>query len=197
MGWSLYGRVCCSFSCIILAILLGSMFAIIGGHLTRIHWSICLRADRILSLSSHLWLRLFLMMMDWLITTFIRILFNSYSLLLMDLLQVISFFIIKDAAFILSFEVCPQKYKKYAGVLNGIMLQVGILVGTNLAIPFSALFVSNNDWYIHQFIIYHLFTILISLKLNLYEYKICLKFIPINYEDKLKKENKIIKERTF
>jgi len=62
----------------------------------------------------------------------------------MESLQVI-FYFIKDASFILSFEICPQKYKKYAGVLNGIMLQVGILVGTNLAIPFSALFVSNSD----------------------------------------------------
>lgn len=59
-------------------------------------------------------------------------------------LQVILYFI-KDASFILSFETCPQKYKKYAGVLNGIMLQVGILVGTNLAIPFSALFVSDSE----------------------------------------------------
>jgi hypothetical protein len=49
-----------------------------------------------------------------------------------------------DAAFIQSFEECPIRYKKYAGVLNGIMLQIGILVGTNLAIPFAKLFIDDD-----------------------------------------------------
>jgi len=42
-----------------------------------------------------------------------------------------------DAAFIYSFETCPVKYKKYAGVLGGILLQFGIMVGTLLDIPFT------------------------------------------------------------
>jgi len=78
--------------------------------------------------------------------------FNDDSLInnyifpyLVQLLFAITNGVVTNASFILSFEICPQKYKKYAGVLNGIMLQVGILVGTNLAIPFSALFVSNSD----------------------------------------------------
>jgi hypothetical protein len=50
-----------------------------------------------------------------------------------------------DASFIESFEVCPLKYRKYAGVLNGIMLQIGILVGTNIAIPFAKLFIGSDE----------------------------------------------------
>jgi hypothetical protein len=50
-----------------------------------------------------------------------------------------------DASFIESFEVCPMKYRKYAGVLNGIMLQIGILVGTNIAIPFAKLFIGSDE----------------------------------------------------
>jgi len=50
-----------------------------------------------------------------------------------------------DAAFIQSFEICPMKYKKYAGVLGGITLQIGILIGTNLAMPFSKLFIKDQN----------------------------------------------------
>jgi hypothetical protein len=55
------------------------------------------------------------------------------------------FMINLDASFIESFEVCPMKYRKYAGVLNGIMLQIGILVGTNIAIPFAKLFIGSDE----------------------------------------------------
>lgn len=41
-----------------------------------------------------------------------------------------------DGSFILAFEKAPDVYKKYAGVLCGILLQFGIMVGTFLAIPF-------------------------------------------------------------
>jgi hypothetical protein len=47
--------------------------------------------------------------------------------------------LILDAAFIYSFETCPVKYKKYAGVLGGICLQFGIMVGTFVDIPFTYL----------------------------------------------------------
>jgi len=50
-----------------------------------------------------------------------------------------------DAAFIQSYEICPLRYKKYAGVLNGITLQIEILLGSNLAIPFSKLFIGNQS----------------------------------------------------
>lgn len=30
----------------------------------------------------------------------------------------------------MAFRVCPLAYKKYAGVLCGLMLQVGIMLGT-------------------------------------------------------------------
>ena len=42
---------------------------------------------------------------------------------------------ILDAAFILAFERAPEKFKKTSGMLNGICIQVGVTVGTFLAIP--------------------------------------------------------------
>jgi len=39
----------------------------------------------------------------------------------------------------MSFKVCPQAYKKYAGVLNGLMLQVGIILGTIVEVPYGYL----------------------------------------------------------
>jgi hypothetical protein len=41
-----------------------------------------------------------------------------------------------DGCFILAFESAPTEYKKYAGVVGGILLQLGITVGTFLALPF-------------------------------------------------------------
>jgi len=37
-----------------------------------------------------------------------------------------------DASGILSFIVCPLLYKKYAGVLCGLSLQIGMMIGTVL-----------------------------------------------------------------
>ena len=37
----------------------------------------------------------------------------------------------------MSFTVCPLIYKKYAGVLCGLMLQIGIIVGTVIEIPYA------------------------------------------------------------
>jgi len=37
---------------------------------------------------------------------------------------------ILDASFIMAFQVCPTAYKKYAGVFCGLMLQIGIMIGT-------------------------------------------------------------------
>ena len=39
-----------------------------------------------------------------------------------------------DGSFILAFKKAPFEYKKYAGVLNGLILQFGIMIGTFLAI---------------------------------------------------------------
>ena len=44
-----------------------------------------------------------------------------------------------DGSFILIAETAPPEYQKYAGVLGGISLQLGIAVGTILAIPLSDL----------------------------------------------------------
>lgn len=40
----------------------------------------------------------------------------------------------------MAFKVCPQIYKKYAGVFCGLILQVGIITGTILEVPYSYLF---------------------------------------------------------
>lgn len=40
-----------------------------------------------------------------------------------------------DTSFILSFEIVPEQYRKYAGILGGLSLQFGIMLGTFLAIP--------------------------------------------------------------
>jgi hypothetical protein len=47
-----------------------------------------------------------------------------------------SFFYL-DAAFILSFKKAPLVFKKYAGVLCGLMLQIGIMLGSAFEIPYS------------------------------------------------------------
>lgn len=41
-----------------------------------------------------------------------------------------------DGCFIISYEKAPNKFKNFAGVLCGILLQIGIMAGTFLAIPF-------------------------------------------------------------
>ena len=37
----------------------------------------------------------------------------------------------------MAFKVSPLTYKKYAGVLCGLILQLGIMLGTILEIPFA------------------------------------------------------------
>ena len=57
----------------------------------------------------------------------------------------------------MAFKTCPLEYKKYAGVLCGLLLQFGIMFGTILEIPYSYLIGIN--WVI----IYEIKYILISL----------------------------------
>jgi hypothetical protein len=37
----------------------------------------------------------------------------------------------------MAFKVCPTAYKKYAGVFCGLILQVGIILGTIVEVPFG------------------------------------------------------------
>ncbi len=37
----------------------------------------------------------------------------------------------------MAFKVCPLAFKKYAGVLCGLLLQVGIMLGTIFEIPYA------------------------------------------------------------
>lgn len=37
----------------------------------------------------------------------------------------------------MAFKVCPDPYKKYAGVFCGLILQVGIILGTIIEVPFA------------------------------------------------------------
>ena len=37
----------------------------------------------------------------------------------------------------MAFKICPTAYKKYAGVFCGLMLQVGIIFGTILEVPYG------------------------------------------------------------
>jgi hypothetical protein len=46
-----------------------------------------------------------------------------------------NYFHILDSSFILTFEVAPMKYKKYAGILNGTLYQIGVMIGTFIAVP--------------------------------------------------------------
>lgn len=39
----------------------------------------------------------------------------------------------------MSFKTCSVAYKKYAGVLCGLLLQIGIILGTVLEIPYAAI----------------------------------------------------------
>jgi hypothetical protein len=39
----------------------------------------------------------------------------------------------------MAFKTCPLVYKKYAGVLCGMTLQIGIMIGTILEIPYAYL----------------------------------------------------------
>ena len=44
-----------------------------------------------------------------------------------------------DASFIMAFKVCPTAYKKYAGVFCGLILQIGIMIGTIIEVPYAYL----------------------------------------------------------
>jgi len=50
------------------------------------------------------------------------------------------FFCYLDASFIMAFKVSPLAYKKYAGVLCGLAIQVGLMLGTVIQIVYSAIF---------------------------------------------------------
>lgn len=43
----------------------------------------------------------------------------------------------------MAFKVCPPAYKKYAGVFCGLILQVGIIIGTIVEVPYSYIFALN------------------------------------------------------
>lgn len=45
-----------------------------------------------------------------------------------------------NASFILAFQHCPLVYKKYAGVLCGLALQLGIILGTIIEVPYAYIF---------------------------------------------------------
>lgn len=47
----------------------------------------------------------------------------------------------------MAFKVCPVAYKKYAGVLCGLILQVGIIIGTILEVPYA--YIIGINWIIH------------------------------------------------
>ena len=40
----------------------------------------------------------------------------------------------------MAFRVAPLTFKKYAGVLCGLLLQVGIMLGTMIEVPFTIIF---------------------------------------------------------
>lgn len=50
-------------------------------------------------------------------------------------LLISKYYIYLDSCFILTFEVAPMKYKKYAGILNGTLYQIGVMIGTFIAVP--------------------------------------------------------------
>lgn len=61
--------------------------------------------------------------------------FNQFLFAFTNGFVISIFFLYSDGSFILAYEKAFDEYKKYAGVLGGIVLQMGIVFGTFLAIP--------------------------------------------------------------
>lgn len=68
-------------------------------------------------------------------TTISSLTSTSSSSLSQTVSSSVFFFLYSDGSFILAYEKAFDEYKKYAGVLGGIVLQMGIVFGTFLAIP--------------------------------------------------------------